>query len=46
MALAGTLLTLLLPETSRRSLEDISDETRIPTPTPRLVPAGIHAEAA
>jgi PHS family inorganic phosphate transporter-like MFS transporter len=43
MAVAGTLLTLLLPETSGRTLEDISDETRI---RPRLVPVGVQPEAA
>jgi MFS transporter, PHS family, inorganic phosphate transporter len=46
MALAGTLLTLVLPETSRRSLEEISDEVRVLPATPRLVPAGARVEAA
>jgi hypothetical protein len=45
MALAGTLLTLLLPETSRRSLEDISEEGR-GLGLERLVPVGVQAEAA
>ncbi|HZO78668.1 MAG TPA: MFS transporter [Solirubrobacteraceae bacterium] len=46
MALAGTLLTLLLPETSRRSLEDISEEDEhVPAGLERLVPVGVQAEA-
>ncbi len=46
MALAGTLLTLLLPETSRRSLEDISEEGRGHGGVERLVPVGVAPEAA
>jgi MFS transporter, PHS family, inorganic phosphate transporter len=46
MALAGTLLTLLLPETSRRSLEEISEEgEHVPAGLERLVPVGVQAEA-
>jgi MFS family permease len=46
MALAGTLLTLLLPETSRRSLEDISaEDERGRAGLERLVPVGVQAEA-
>ncbi len=44
MAAAGTLLTLLLPETSRRSLEDISEEGR--GGLERLVPIDVQPEAA
>jgi sugar phosphate permease len=46
MAMAGTLLTLLLPETSRRSLEDISEEGRTSGGLERLVPVGVQPEAA
>lgn len=46
MAVAGTLLTLLLPETSRRSLEDISEEGRTSGGLERLVPVGVQPEAA
>jgi MFS family permease len=46
MAVAGTLLTLLLPETSRRSLEDISEEGRDRRGLHPLLPAEVQAEAA
>jgi MFS family permease len=46
MALLGTLLTLVLPEPSRRSLEDISDEGRAHGEVPRLVPVEVQAEVA
>jgi PHS family inorganic phosphate transporter-like MFS transporter len=45
MAAAGTLLTLLLPETSRRSLEDISQEGR-GGGLERLIPVEVQPEAA
>jgi MFS family permease len=45
MAVAGTLLTLLLPETSRRNLEDISGEGRRGG-LERLVPVDVQPEAA
>src|SRR5437763_13956368 len=46
MALVGTLLTLVLPEPSRRSLEDISAEGRGRGEVPRLVPVEVQAEVA
>ena len=46
MALVGTLLTLVLPEPSRRSLEDISDEGRSRGELQRLVPVEAQAEVA
>ena len=39
MAALGTVLTLLIPETSQRSLEDISDETRVVSEAERVVSA-------
>jgi MFS family permease len=45
MTVAGALLTLLLPETSGRTLEEISDEGRT-LPLERLVPVGVQPEAA
>ncbi len=46
MAAAGTLLTLLLPETSQRSLEEISDEGRGSGGLERLMPVEVQPEAA
>ena len=46
MALVGTLLTLVLPEPSRRSLEDISEEGRGRGEVQRLVPVEVQAEVA
>ena len=46
MALVGTLLTLVLPEPSRRSLEDISEEGRGRGEAQRLVPVDVQAEVA
>ncbi len=46
MALVGTLLTLVLPEPSRRSLEDISDEGRSRGELQHLVPVEAQAEMA
>ena len=46
MALVGTLLTLVLPEPSRRSLEEISEEGRARGDVPRLVPVEVQAEVA
>ncbi len=46
MAAAGTLLTLLLPETSRRSLEEISEEGRGSAGLERLMPVDVQPEAA
>lgn len=37
MALIGTFLTLLIPETARRSLEEISDEGRISAAADQVV---------
>jgi MFS transporter, PHS family, inorganic phosphate transporter len=46
MALVGTLLTLLLPEPSRRSLEDISEEGRDRTEVEPPVPVAVQPEVA
>jgi PHS family inorganic phosphate transporter-like MFS transporter len=46
MALVGTLLTLVLPEPARRSLEDISDEGRARGEVQTLVPVEVQAEVA
>jgi MFS transporter, PHS family, inorganic phosphate transporter len=46
MALVGTLLTLVLPEPSQRSLEDISDEVRGRGELQRLVPVEVQADVA
>jgi MFS transporter, PHS family, inorganic phosphate transporter len=46
MALVGTLLTLLLPEPSRCSLEDISEEGRRRGELKPLVPAEVQPEVA
>lgn len=37
MALVGTVLTLLIPETAQRSLEEISDEDRVVAEAERVV---------
>ena len=44
MALVGTLLTLVLPEPARRSLEDISNEGRARSEVQRPVPVEVQAE--
>jgi len=46
MALVGTLLTLVLPEPSRRSLEDISDEGRRRDRLQSVVPVEVQPEGA
>jgi sugar phosphate permease len=46
MALLGTLLTLVLPEPSRRSLEDISDEGRHRDRLQSVVPVEVQPEVA